>query len=213
MFRLYRSREFHKECLPSDYALIVTPTDALEQTKIYYDLNPDNYRPYEPFQIPNRLLNMQTWIPAQRGYADPVYDIVKSELEVGWLIGVDIVSNWCSFRNPFYIDENGQLVCENAARYHEWFVQGVMSSYQDAVANRRDEQPPATRRIKYGFSESFKNPQVTKTINSKAAGRLLAAGGIYNGNVEGFSQAAQQLSSSVVMHPLVISKLWITKGY
>ncbi len=35
--------------------------------------------------------------------------------------------------------------------------------------------------------------QAAKTINSKAAGRLLAAGGIYNGNIEGFHETAQQL--------------------
>lgn len=32
-----------------------------------------------------------------------------------------------------------------------------------------------------------------QTINSKAAGRLLAAGGIYNGNIEGFRKTAEQL--------------------
>ncbi|WMY76421.1 type VI secretion system tube protein TssD [Buttiauxella selenatireducens] len=32
-----------------------------------------------------------------------------------------------------------------------------------------------------------------QTINSKAAGRLLAAGGIYNGNIEGFGKTAVQL--------------------
>ncbi|HID4130235.1 TPA: DUF6883 domain-containing protein [Pluralibacter gergoviae] len=35
--------------------------------------------------------------------------------------------------------------------------------------------------------------QAAKTINSKAAGRLLAAGGIYNGNLEGYSRTAEQL--------------------
>lgn len=35
--------------------------------------------------------------------------------------------------------------------------------------------------------------QSAKTINSKAAGRLLAAGGIYNGNPEGFRKTAEQL--------------------
>ncbi|EGT4353117.1 HNH endonuclease [Cronobacter sakazakii] len=35
--------------------------------------------------------------------------------------------------------------------------------------------------------------QAAKTINSKAAGRLLAAGGIYNGNIEGFRKTAEQL--------------------
>lgn len=32
-----------------------------------------------------------------------------------------------------------------------------------------------------------------KTLNSKSVGRLLAAGGIYNGNIEGFHKAAEQL--------------------
>lgn len=37
-----------------------------------------------------------------------------------------------------------------------------------------------------------------KTINSKSAGRLLAAGGVYNGNVEGFRKTAEQLGGDAV---------------
>ena len=52
---------------------------------------------------------------------------------------------------------------------------------------------------------SIKKPIVaahtTNTINSKTAGRLLAAGGIYNGNIEGFRQTAEQLGADA------------TKGY
>lgn len=44
-------------------------------------------------------------------------------------------------------------------------------------------------------------PQGTTTLNSKAVGRLLAAGGIYNGNVEGFRKTAEQLGGDA------------TKGY
>jgi len=32
-----------------------------------------------------------------------------------------------------------------------------------------------------------------KTLNSKAVGRMLAAGGVYNGNIDGFHETAQQL--------------------
>lgn len=39
----------------------------------------------------------------------------------------------------------------------------------------------------------MQHAQSAKTINSKAAGRLLAAGGIYNGNPEGFRKTAEQL--------------------
>lgn len=61
-------------------------------------------------------------------------------------------------------------------------------------------------RLKYLLSRQIRRPVVTvrthapeqpaqtaKTINSKAAGRLLAAGGIYNGNIEGFRKTAEQL--------------------
>ncbi|MFB9086029.1 HNH endonuclease signature motif containing protein [Erwinia tracheiphila] len=37
-----------------------------------------------------------------------------------------------------------------------------------------------------------------KTLNSKNVGRLLAAGGIYNGNVEGFRKTAEQLGGDAV---------------
>ncbi|MFP3439085.1 HNH endonuclease signature motif containing protein [Pantoea sp. SIMBA_133] len=40
--------------------------------------------------------------------------------------------------------------------------------------------------------------QATKTINSKAAGALLAAGGVYNGNIEGFRKTAEQLGGDAV---------------
>lgn len=42
-------------------------------------------------------------------------------------------------------------------------------------------------------SDSTQHAQAANTINSKAAGRLLAAGGIYNGNIEGFRRTAEQL--------------------
>ena len=41
--------------------------------------------------------------------------------------------------------------------------------------------------------EPLQHAQAAKKINSKAAGRLLAAGGVYNGNIEGFKQTAEQL--------------------
>ncbi|MCP6689678.1 HNH endonuclease, partial [Klebsiella pneumoniae] len=37
-----------------------------------------------------------------------------------------------------------------------------------------------------------------KTLNSKAVGRLLAAGGVYNGNIEGFRQTAERLGGDAV---------------
>lgn len=42
-------------------------------------------------------------------------------------------------------------------------------------------------------SAPIQHAQSAKTINSKAAGRLLAAGGIYNDNIEGFRKTAEDL--------------------
>ncbi len=49
-----------------------------------------------------------------------------------------------------------------------------------------------------------------KTLNSKAVGRLLAAGGIDNGNIEGFRDTTEKLAA---MHLRVTTRLWITKVY
>jgi len=43
------------------------------------------------------------------------------------------------------------------------------------------------------FNHTAQTEKPLQTINSKAAGQLLAAGGIYNGNIEGFGKAAEQL--------------------
>lgn len=37
-----------------------------------------------------------------------------------------------------------------------------------------------------------------KTLNSKAIGRLLAAGGVYNGNIEGFRDTAEKLGGDAI---------------
>ncbi|MDP0907535.1 hypothetical protein Q6322_27125, partial [Klebsiella pneumoniae] len=47
-------------------------------------------------------------------------------------------------------------------------------------------------RIQHNYNGSRIAP-ASKTLNSKTIGRLLAAGGIYNGNLEGFHETALQL--------------------
>lgn len=61
-----------------------------------------------------------------------------------------------------------------------------------SLNEHQGRKPPPT--IKHHYSDApIQHAQAGKTINSKAAGRLLAAGGIYNGNIEGFHQTAEQL--------------------
>lgn len=60
------------------------------------------------------------------------------------------------------------------------------------MIRRQLVRPVATR------GNPAQRPQTGNTINSKAAGRLLAAGGIYNGNPEGFRKTAEQLGGDAV---------------
>ncbi|MDT0178139.1 hypothetical protein Q9R34_19125 [Enterobacter sp. BRE11] len=63
---------------------------------------------------------------------------------------------------------------------------------------RRQLVRPIGVRSTYRAPQPQPQPEVGKAINSKAAGRLLAAGGIYNGNPEGFRKTAEQLGGDAV---------------
>jgi hypothetical protein len=67
-----------------------------------------------------------------------------------------------------------------------------LRSRLEVVIRRQLVRPVATR------GNPAQRPQTGNTINSKAAGRLLAAGGIYNGNPEGFRKTAEQLGGDAV---------------
>ncbi|MCX0500350.1 hypothetical protein [Erwinia billingiae] len=196
MFSLYRYSDIEWELTPEDYPFVLSPDRAMDRVKKHYDLEPSHYSHFGAFELTTRLFsNPQTWQRARAGYADRVYDMVKDSLQIGWLIGIDPMEEWNSFDNPFYVDENGDLVCERPHWYDDWYVREVTDGYNDAVAKRNDVKALPTQRIHYGsdYEEPEQHAQAAGTINSKAAGRLLAAGGIYNGNIEDFAKTAQQL--------------------
>lgn len=63
-----------------------------------------------PKEIYNSSPHKRPYERRQRSYADPIYDEVEHRLQIGWLVGVDISRCWSSDRNPFYIDDNGDLI-------------------------------------------------------------------------------------------------------
>lgn len=196
MFILYRHSDIKWRLTPEDYPLVLSPDSAMDQVKKHYDLDQCHYSYFGPFELPTRLSSRpQTWRRAQSGYADQVYDTVKDSLRIGWLIGIDHMRDWSSFNNPFYVDENGELVFENPYWYHEWYLREVIDGYNDAVARRNGVRASPTQRIHYGgsYAGPEQHAQAARMINSKAAGRLLAAGGVYNGNIGDYAKTAQQL--------------------
>ncbi|PLR38373.1 HNH endonuclease [Chimaeribacter coloradensis] len=201
MFTLYQSRDIERVLPPEAFPLILSPRKALEKVETHYDLDPCHYACCGFFELPPRLCSgKQTWRRAPAGYADPVYDRVKHWLEIGWLVGINLMAPWRASDHPFYVDEHGDLVCSDQSSHHSWYSHEVITGYNRAVAARRGVKAAPTQRFAYGsaYTEPEQLAQAGKMLNSKSVGRLLAAGGIYNGNIAAFAETAQALGGEAI---------------
>ncbi|HDU4641354.1 TPA: hypothetical protein RFT53_002664 [Klebsiella aerogenes] len=109
---------------------------------------------------------------------------------------------WMAYRDVLNDIRSGKVVLLRKVA-----IGHIITGVQTSSGNLRSDLPLFLHsRLSYLISHQIKRPvyyvrppapvqhaQAAKTINSKAAGRLLAAGGIYNGNVEGFRKTAEQL--------------------
>lgn len=95
----------------------------------------------------------------------------------------------------FYITNDGALICRDPLVFAFDGARKIIQQYKNSVARRdysqRGGKPRPT--ILPVRSAGITQPEPLNTLNSKAAGRLLAAGGIYNGNPEDFRKTAEQL--------------------
>ena len=200
MFYLYRSRDLTRYLSPGDFQYILTPAQSLKDACIHYDLSSKTNGWSLQFGVPSRKSCISPHaLPYRRnspGYADPIYDEVEHELQIGWLVGVEHGKRWNSIRNPFHIDEDGDLVFSpTPSSWHSWFENEIKSAYRNAIAEHHGHKPAPTQRIHHDYYEPA---PAGKTLNSANVGRLLAAGGVYNGNIEGFRQTAEQLGGDAV---------------
>lgn len=202
MFTLYMRWEAERELAPGDIQFILSPHDALDMACIFYELD---YLEYDqcsrilPHSVPKRRggvyhrFTTQAYKRKRLTEYDGIYDDVKWNLEHGWMVGVDTQEKWDHFRNPFYFDGDSNLVYDCFMdTYSETFQHEVRRIYAYSLNEHQGRKPSPTVKQHYSYA-AIPHVQAGKTINSKAAGRLLAAGGIYNGNIEGFNQTAQQL--------------------
>lgn len=207
MFTLYMQWEAKRKLAPGDIQFILTPRDALEMASIFYELDYleyDQRYPLRKHSVPRRREGVHYRHAAQpykrkhRPEYDGLYDEVKWNLEHGWMIAVNTREKWDKFRNPFYFDDDSNLVYDCFMNtYGENFPQVVRQIYEYALNEHQGRKPPPTVKLHY-CDAPIQDAQAAKTINSKAVGRLLAAGGIYNGNIEGFRQTAEQLGGDAV---------------
>jgi hypothetical protein len=204
-FRLIRVWDAESELTPEDFQHILIPFRAFDESLIYYELDAEKYH-YSNVpsvhDIPERKRNIVSYThPYKRKHrtiSDEVYDNTKRSIDEGWFIGIDRSRKWDYYWNPFYFDETGNLQYDCfMSHWHPWFEMEVRKAYEASLNNHRGIKPPPTQKNQYS-NAVIQSAQAGKTINSKAAGRLLAAGGIYNGNVEGFRKTAEQLGDKVV---------------
>lgn len=207
MFTLYKRWDTERELAPSDIQFILSPRDALNMASIFYELD---YLKYDqrnrilPHSVPKRLRGVyhrfatQPYKRKRLSEYDGLYDEVKWDLEHGWMVGVNTKEKWDHFRNPFYFDDDSNLIYDCfMVTYSECFQQAVRQLYEYTLNEHQGRKPLPT--IKHHYSDApIQYAPAGKTINSKAVGRLLAAGGIYNGNIEGFRQTAEQLGGDAV---------------
>lgn len=190
MVRLYTLWELEKELSPDKFQNILSPDAALEKAAFIYDLDYRNYTSPPVNDAPARLP-----VPKDKPYIrsghDPVYDALETNLMEGWIIGVGTDEYWDDTVNPFHINAAGELVFDGIDPFC-WVVSEFLRAFQLAIINRNGRKPTATEKFRPSGGP-VQHAQAAKTINSKAAGRLLAAGEIYNGNIEGFHETAQLL--------------------
>lgn len=200
MFTLYTRWDAMLYLAPEDIQFILTPDEALARAAIYYELDYSKYtRSLIPQQVPDRTQVRQHRFFAT-GYQrkphhqyDRLYDDVEFQLEHGLMVGIDKWEDWSHFSNPFYFDENSNLIYDCFMdHYSDRFRIEVRDLYEYILNNHQGRKPAPT--VKQHYADApIQHAQATKTINSKAAGRLLAAGGVYNGNTEDFHNTAEQL--------------------
>ncbi|WP_174847146.1 HNH endonuclease signature motif containing protein [Yersinia artesiana] len=99
----------------------------------------------------------------------------------------------------FYIDGDGKLVCTDPLGFRFDGAKKIIAEYNKSVS-RRDYQrsggKPRPTQISRKARASEPDQLTSNsfgTINTRSAGRLLAAGGVYNQNPKMFSETAQKL--------------------
>ncbi|MBB3323861.1 HNH endonuclease [Atlantibacter sp. RC6] len=202
-FRLLMIWDAARELSPEDFQYILRPELAFERARIYYDLDSDNYSHDSLHHMPKRKSGFINPFSAKydrkrNGMYDGVYDHTQHNLDTGWFIGIDESEQWDYFKHPFYFDENGDLIYDCFMQHwHEWFEMEVRNAYRKCLDDHQGRKPAPTQKI-HSSDAPIQHPQAAKTINNKAAGRLLAAGGVYNGNIEDFRKTAEQLGGEAV---------------
>lgn len=176
---------------PERYEEIISPSFAWADIDIKYVFDD---RPLMGFQIINmRERNFNGYTNQLPPHGPREREKLKNMLYNGEVVMLSGFS--ASPGCLFYITNDGVLICRDPLVFAFDGAQKIIQQYKNSVARRdysqRGGKPRPT--ILPVRSAGITQPEPLNTLNSKAAGRLLAAGGIYNGNPEDFRKTAEQL--------------------
>lgn len=180
--------------LPERFQYIVYPASAWAYLSAEYEF--DRYRTanaglfYRQIDMTRRLLNSFSTPAGHSPSAGRLFDM----LHRGEAVFInDEKGYWESTLHPFYIDETGALKCNDPTAFSFNGAKQIIDYYESAVGScfhHAGRPRPTQRDIQRGIEGSSTG---LSTLNSKNVGRLLAAGGVINQNVDGFAQTARQL--------------------
>ncbi|MGD8205428.1 hypothetical protein [Pantoea sp. FN0305] len=176
---------------PERYEEITSPVFSWSRIKDKYVFNDRQTLNFKLINMYERDFNGYTNQPPPHGPRE------QEKLQRMVFSGEVVMLGGFSFAKGrlFYIDEHGALICRDPLAFKFDGARAIIREYNRSVARRdyrkRGGKPRPT--VLPARQTQIKQPTPLSTINSKAAGRLLAAGGIYNGNPEGFRLIAQQL--------------------
>ncbi|WP_130626809.1 HNH endonuclease [Enterobacter sp. A8] len=185
---------------PEKYELITRPSVTWDYIRQEYEFD-DRYRDH--FHVEG--LRPRPSCSRSYAYQNNHSNGFNTERRLRYLVfrgEVVMLNRYGSPGELFYIDEEGWLICRN---YHVFDMNGaerILREYRNSVGCKyycSGKPRPTSFALSFsgGISAPASEPTY-QTINSKAAGRLLAAGGVYNGNIEGFRKTAEQLGGDAV---------------
>lgn len=157
MFTLYNSRDFSQSARLEDFEKIVSPKEGIRLAKIYYELDDNKNQRSTIFGLPQRKWNVNRYSSGAYerppiGRCNRIYDEIQHKLSVGWIIAIDYDEHWSWDRNPFYFDEDGELVYEPFMPdvFDSIFAERVRRVYQETLDRELGRKPRPTQKIEYG---------------------------------------------------------------
>ncbi|MDM3224809.1 hypothetical protein OGV71_24260 [Citrobacter sp. Cf088] len=157
MFTLYNTRDFSQSARLEVFEKIVSPKEGLRLARIYYELDDNKNQRSAIVGLPQRKWNVNRYssVAYERppiGRCNPIYDEIQHKLYVGGIIAIDCGEHWSWDRNPFYFDEDGELVYEPFMPdiFDSIFEESVRRAYQETLDREQGRKPRPTQKIEYG---------------------------------------------------------------